>query len=40
MSLSCERYVLDVEVSVSGRSLVQRIPTGCGVCLSVIVKPR
>jgi hypothetical protein len=25
-----------VEVSASGRSLVQRSPTDCGVCLSVI----
>jgi hypothetical protein len=25
---------------LSGRSLVQRSPTECGVCLSVIVKPR
>jgi hypothetical protein len=25
-----------VEVPATGRSLVQRIPTDCGVCLSVI----
>jgi hypothetical protein len=29
-----------VEVSASGWSLVQRSPTDCSVCLSVIVKPR
>jgi hypothetical protein len=29
-----------VEVSASGWSLVQRSPTECAVCLSVIVKPR
>jgi hypothetical protein len=29
-----------VEVSASGWSLVQRSPTECGVCLSVIVRPR
>jgi predicted NAD/FAD-dependent oxidoreductase len=28
-----------VEVSASGRSLIQRSPTKCQVCLSVIVKP-
>jgi len=29
-----------VEVSASGWSLAQRSPTECGVCISVIVKPR
>jgi hypothetical protein len=29
-----------VEVSATGSSLVQRIPTECGVSKSVIVKPR
>jgi hypothetical protein len=29
-----------VEVSATGRSLVQSSPTDCGVCLSVIVKAR
>jgi hypothetical protein len=28
--------VVQVEVSVKGRSLVQRSPTDCGVCMSVI----
>jgi len=29
-----------VQVSATGWSLVQRSPTECGVCLSVMVKPR
>jgi hypothetical protein len=36
MSLSCECLRCQVEVSATGRSLVQRSPTDCGVCLSVI----
>jgi hypothetical protein len=39
MSVSCECCVLS-EVSASGWSLVQRNAAECGVCLSVIVKPR
>jgi hypothetical protein len=33
MSVSCECLCCQVEVSASGRSLVQRSPTDCGVCL-------
>jgi hypothetical protein len=36
MSVSCECLCCQVEVSVTGRSLVPRSPTDCGVCLSVI----
>jgi hypothetical protein len=32
----CECLCCHVEVSATGRSLVQRCPTDCGVCLSVI----
>jgi hypothetical protein len=31
-------YIVRVEVSASCRSLMQRSPTECGVCLSVIVE--
>jgi hypothetical protein len=34
--VSCECLRCQVEVSVTGRSLVQRSPTDCGVFLSVI----
>jgi hypothetical protein len=34
--VSCECLCCQVEVSAKGRSLVQRNPTDCGVCLSVI----
>jgi len=30
----------EVEVVATGRSLFQRSPTECGVCVSVIVNPR
>jgi hypothetical protein len=33
MFVSCERVCCQVEVSATGRSLVQRSPTDCGVCL-------
>jgi hypothetical protein len=36
MFVSCECLCCQVEVSATGRSLVQRCPTGCAVCLSVI----
>jgi hypothetical protein len=36
MFVSCECLCCQVEVSATGRSLVQRSPTDCGVCLSVI----
>jgi hypothetical protein len=36
MFVSCECLCCQVEVSVTGRSLVRRSPTDCGVCLSVI----
>jgi hypothetical protein len=36
----CLLWVLCVEVSATGWSLVQRSPTECGVSESVIVKPR
>jgi hypothetical protein len=36
MFVSCECLCCQVEVSATGRSLVQRSPTNCGVCLSVI----
>jgi hypothetical protein len=32
----CDRLCCQVEVFATGRSLVQRTPTDCGVCLSVI----
>jgi hypothetical protein len=34
--VSCECLCCQVEVSATGRSLVQRSPTDCRVCLSVI----
>jgi hypothetical protein len=34
--VSCECLCCQVEVSATGRSLVQRSPTACGVCPSVI----
>jgi hypothetical protein len=40
MFVSCECLCCQVEVSATGRSLVQRSHTDCGVCLSVIVKPQ
>jgi hypothetical protein len=36
MFVLCERLYYRVEVSATGRSLAQRSPTDCGVCLSVI----
>jgi hypothetical protein len=36
----CECLCCQVEVSGTGRSLVQRSPIDCGVCLSAIVKLR
>jgi hypothetical protein len=36
MFVSCKCLCCQVEVSATGRSLVQRSPTACGVCLSVI----
>jgi hypothetical protein len=36
MFVSCECLCCQVEVSATSRSLVQRSPTDCGVCLSVI----
>jgi hypothetical protein len=36
MFVSCECLCYQVEVSAMGRSLVQRSPTDCGVCLSVV----
>jgi hypothetical protein len=36
MFVSCECLCCQVEVSVADRSLVQRSPTECGVCLCVI----
>jgi hypothetical protein len=36
MFLSCECLCCQVKVSATGRSLVQRSPTDCGVYLSVI----
>jgi hypothetical protein len=36
MSVSCECLCCQVEVSATGRSVIQRSPTECGVCLSVI----
>jgi hypothetical protein len=36
MFVCCECLCCQVEVSATGRSLVQRSPTDCGVCLSVI----
>jgi hypothetical protein len=36
MFVSCECLYYQVEVSTTGRPLVQRSPTDCGVCLSVI----
>jgi hypothetical protein len=36
MFVSCECLYCQVEISEMGRSLVQRSPTDCGVCLSVI----
>jgi hypothetical protein len=36
MFVSCECLRCQVEVCETGRSLVQRSPTDCGVCLSVI----
>jgi hypothetical protein len=37
MSVSCECLCRQVEVSATGRSLVQRSPTDCGVCVCVSV---
>jgi hypothetical protein len=34
--VSCECLCCQVEVSATGRSLVQMSPTDCGVCLSVM----
>jgi hypothetical protein len=34
--VSCECLCCQVEVSATGRSLIKRSPTDCGVCLSVI----
>jgi hypothetical protein len=36
MFVACVCLCRQVEVSASGQSLVQRSPTDCGVCLSVI----
>jgi hypothetical protein len=36
MFVSCECLCCQVEISATGRSLAQRSPTECGVCLSVI----
>jgi hypothetical protein len=36
MCVSCECLCCQVEVSATSRSPVQRSPTDCGVCLSVI----
>jgi hypothetical protein len=36
MFVSCECLCCHVEVSATGRSLVQRSPTDCGVCVNVI----
>jgi hypothetical protein len=36
MFVCCECLCCQVEASATGRSLVQRSPTDCGVCLSVI----
>jgi hypothetical protein len=36
MFVSCECLCCQVEVSATGRSIVQRSPNDCGVCLSVI----
>jgi hypothetical protein len=36
MFVSCECLCCRVEVSATGRPLVQRSPTDCGVCLSAI----
>jgi hypothetical protein len=36
MFVSCESLCCQVEASVTGQALVQRSPTDCGVCLSVI----
>jgi hypothetical protein len=36
MSVSCECLCCQVEVSATGRSLVQSTPADCGVSLSVI----
>jgi hypothetical protein len=36
MFVSCECLCCQVQVSATGRSLVQSSPTDCGVCLSVI----
>ena len=32
------RFICQVEVSASGRSLAQRSPISCGMCLSVIME--
>jgi hypothetical protein len=36
MFVSCERLCCQVEVSATGRFLVQRSPTDCRACLSLI----
>jgi hypothetical protein len=36
MFVSCGWLCCQVDVSATGRSVVQRSPTDCGVCLSVI----
>jgi hypothetical protein len=36
MFVPCECLCCQVDVSATGRSLVQRSPIDCGVCLSVI----
>jgi hypothetical protein len=37
MFVCCECLCCEEEVSATGRSLVRRSPTDCGVCLSVIM---
>jgi hypothetical protein len=37
---SCECLCCHVEVSATGRSVVQRSPTDCGVCLNVIKRKK
>jgi hypothetical protein len=37
MFVSCECLCCQVEVFATGRSLVQRSPTDCGVCVCVCV---
>jgi hypothetical protein len=38
MSVCCECLYCQVEVSATGRSLVQRSPTDCGVCVLSVIK--